>query len=94
MRKLAYSHEGEFHIRDLFLPIVTLGFFGLRRFRPGWLHAVVALGFLAAWLVLAFVASTRWDGGEVVVVPFVFFMSAVTFFRLLPAPSRRARSNR
>jgi peptidoglycan/LPS O-acetylase OafA/YrhL len=94
MRKIAHDHHPPFRAADLFLPIVTLGFYGLRRFRPRWLYAVTALLVLAAWVCLAYFASTIQTGGEYLVAPAVFVMVIVTFFRLAPPGKGRAATHR
>src|ERR1043166_5640609 len=51
MGKPAPVHHHSSHgPRDVLLPIVTLGFYGLRRFRPRSLYNFTALLILAAWL--------------------------------------------
>jgi hypothetical protein len=82
------------HPRDLFLPIVTLGFYGLRRFRPPWLYTATALLILGAWVGLAFIAATLYPGGEYLLVLPLFIMAVVTFLRLVPTPARHAAHHR
>ncbi len=94
MRKIAHDHHAPFRAADLFLPIVTLGFYGLRRFRPRWLYAVTSLLVLAAWVCLAYVASTMMAGAEYLLAPALFVMVIVTFFRLAAPGKGRAASHR
>jgi hypothetical protein len=94
MRKIAHDHRAPFRAADLYLPLVTLGFYGLRRFRPRWLYTVTALLMLAAWGCLAFGASTIQAGAEYLVAPAVFVMVIVTFFRLAPPGKGRTATNR
>jgi peptidoglycan/LPS O-acetylase OafA/YrhL len=94
MKKIAHEHHAPFRAADLYLPIVTLGFYGLRRFRPRWLYIVTALLMLAAWICLAYVANTIQEGAEFLVAPAVFVMVIVTFFRLAPPGKGRATTNR
>ena len=94
MRKIAHDHHAPFHAANLFLPIVTLGFYGLRRFRPRWLFTVTALLVLTAWVGFAYIASTVLAGGEFLVAPAVFVMVIVTFFRLAPPGKGRTATNR
>jgi hypothetical protein len=92
MRKIAHDHHAPFRAADVYLPIVTLGFFGLRRFRPHWLYAVTALLLLCAWIGIAYFAGTMQPGTQYLVAPLVFVMAIVTFLRLVPpASSRTAR---
>jgi hypothetical protein len=93
MGKPVHGHHEPFHARDLVLPVVTLGLFGLRRFRPRWLYNLTAVLLLVLWLLLAYVAGTIHDGGEYLAAPLVFVMAGVTFFRLMP-PTRRLAPNR
>src|ERR1700681_4879508 len=72
MRKIAHDHHAPLRAADVYLPIVTLGFYGLRRFRPHWLYAFTALLLLCAWGGLAYLAGTIQPGAEYPVVPLVF----------------------
>jgi hypothetical protein len=94
MRKIAHDYHKPFHAADVVLPIATLGFFGLRRFRPRWLFSVTAILILAAWIGLAYGASTVQTGGEYLVAPLVFVMVIVTFFRLAPPVKGRSAAQR
>jgi hypothetical protein len=94
MRKIAHDHHVPFRAADAFLPIVTLGFYGLRRFRPRWLFSVTAVLILVAWICLAYGASTILAGGEYLVAPLVFVMVIVTFFRLAPPGKGRSAAHR
>jgi hypothetical protein len=76
------------------LPFVTLGFYGLPRFQPRALYVLLAVLVLAAWLGAAFVVGSWYDGGEMLMIPVVFLMAAVTFFRLLPVSHRRQAARR
>jgi len=94
MGKPARAPVEHFHASDVVLPLVTLGFYGLRRFRPRWLYNLAAVLPLALWLVLAVVAGTVQPGGEYLAAPLVFVMAGVTFFRLMPAGHRRLAAHR
>jgi hypothetical protein len=94
MRKIAHDHHAPLRAADVYLPIVTLGFYGLRRFRPHWLYAVTALLLLCAWGGLAYLAGTIQPGAEYAVAPLVFVMAIVTFLRLVPPASGRTATNR
>jgi hypothetical protein len=84
-----HSPRRSSHAWHALLPIVTLGFYGLRRFEPRVAYILLAVLVLAAWLAAAFFVGAWYDGGERFMIPVVFVMAAVTFFRLLPAPQRR-----
>ncbi len=88
MGKPTHSHRRSSHGPSLILPLVTLGFYCLRRFQPRWLYTLTAIALLALWVTLAFVAGSLYDGGELLVAPLVFVMAGVTFCRLVP-PARR-----
>ena len=94
MTKIAHDHHTPFRAADVYLPIVTLGFYGLRRFRPHWLYAVTALLLLCAWIGLAYFAGTIQPGAQYLLAPLVFVMAIVTFLRLVPPGSGRAATNR
>jgi hypothetical protein len=89
MGKLAHAHHEPLHPGDVFLPIITLGFYGLRRFRPRWLYSLTAFAILAAWVGAAFLAASVYEGGEYLVVLPLMIIAAVTFFRLFLPPSSR-----
>jgi hypothetical protein len=94
MRKIAHDHHAPFRAADLFVPLVTLGFYGLRRFRPRWLFSVTSVLILLGWVCLAYLAGTVQAGAEYLVAPAVFVMVIVTFFRLAPPSKGRAATNR
>jgi hypothetical protein len=94
MKKIAHGHHTPPRAPNPFLPVVTLGFYGLRRFRPHWLYVVTALLLLAGWVLLAYFAGTIQPGGEYALAPLVFVMAIVTFFRLMPPTSHRAAGHR
>jgi hypothetical protein len=85
MGKPAPVHHHSSHgPRDVLLPIVTLGFYGLRRFRPRSLYNFTALLILAAWLAATVVVYSYHEGAGYLMGPVLFAMAAVTFFRLVP----------
>jgi hypothetical protein len=94
MKKIAHDHHTPPWAPSPFLPVLTLGFYGLRRFRPHWLYVVTALSLLVGWGCLAYFADTIQPGGAYVLAPLVFVMAIVTFFRLLPPTSHRAAAHR
>ncbi len=94
MKALAHGPQGKSHLWDVLLPIGTLGFYGLRRFRPRRLYILTALLILAVWLGFIFIAGLLVDGGELFVIPFVFVMAGVTFLRMVPAAPRRMPTHR
>jgi hypothetical protein len=94
MKALAHGPRGKSHLLDVLLPIVTLGFYGLRRFRPRRLYVLTALLILALWLGLVFVAGMLFEGGELFAIPLVFIMTGVTFLRLVPAAPGRMPTHR
>ena len=94
MSKHSPAQHGTFQPRDLLAPILTLGFYGLRRFRPRALYNATALLVLAVWIGLTFLVGWLHEGAGYLMLPILFAMVAVTFFRLLPAASHRAGSHR
>src|SRR5437588_8511964 len=87
-------HHSSGHARELLWPIVTLGIYGLPRFRPRWLYTLTALLILAAWIGVAVAAGMLYDGGELIVVPALFAIAVATFLRLIPQGPRRATHRR
>ena len=75
--------------RDILMPIVTLGFYGLRRFRPRALYTLTALLIMVAWIVLTFVVYEYHEGTGLLMAPVLLTMVAVTFFRLVPTTTHK-----
>jgi hypothetical protein len=94
MGKPVHGHSDTSHARSIILPVLTLGFYGLHRFRPRWLYNLTALSFLALWVAIAFVAGSIQNGGEYLTAPLVFVMAGITFFRLMPPATRRLAPGR
>jgi len=87
---VVHHHHSGSSPRDVLLPIVTLGFYGLRRFRPRALYTITALLILAAWVVLTFSVFNYHEGAGYFMLPVLFAMVAVTFFRLVPTTTHKA----